>query len=216
MSKRRIKGIVEWFIAFLLALVNITLITNFLGMPIKVDGNSMETVLHNREQVWISKNYKDKNGYPKRGEIIVFDAPTKKYISRDDEAAKTLIAVYDNKEKNILDNVFSAFTVIKDNSSYIKRVIGLSGDHIEIKNGCVYLNDKILDENYLEKNTITDSANGGIFTNIVVPEGCVYVLGDNRKISSDSRRYGCIPIEKIHGKAKFVFLPLSNWRQLDK
>jgi len=51
---------------------------------------------------------------------------------------------------------------------------------------------------------------GGLFTDIVVPDNCVYVLGDNRPESKDSRSFGCIPVEKIESKAVFRFWPLNK------
>ena len=79
----------------------------------------------------------------------------------------------------------------------------------EIKNGIVFLNEQPLNEEYLDIGTITDAVEG-CFTDVVVPDGHVYVLGDNREVSGDSRRFGCIPIDKIEGKAVFRFWPLNK------
>ena len=100
-------------------------------------------------------------------------------------------------------------------TSYIKRVIGLPGDHIEIKNKGVYRNGTRLEESYLDPGTVTDSVDG-CFTDIVVPDGYIYVLGDNREVSGDSRRFGCIPIDKIEGKAVFRFWPFNKIGSINK
>ena len=84
-----------------------------------------------------------------------------------------------------------------------------TGDYVEIKNKSVYLNGQALEEKYLDAGTVTDSAEG-FFLDVVVPDGYVYVLGDNREVSGDSRRFGCIPIDKIEGKAVFRFWPLNK------
>lgn len=84
----------------------------------------------------------------------------------------------------------------------MKRVIGLPGEHIKIENGKVYINEKELDEEYLEseyKYTDTESYEGKyMYIDIVIPEDAVYVMGDNRKKSNDSRSFGCIPFDKIY------------------
>ena len=65
--------------------------------------------------------------------------------------------------------------------------------------------------NTMLKNGIeTDMSLGGEFSDVIVPAGYVYVLGDNRISSADSRRFGCIPIEKIEGKAVFRWWPLKR------
>ena len=118
------------------------------------------------------------------------------------------VAIYSNKSKGIFEQLKNSINIFSE-TSFIKRVIGLPGDHIEIKNERVYVNGDPIKENYLDAGTVTDSASG-LFTDIVVPDGYVYVLGDNREVSCDSRLFGCIPVEKIEGKAVFRFWPLKK------
>ena len=106
--------------------------------------------------------------------------------------------------KNFIYNVLEIGKI-----SYIKRVIALPGEHIEIKNGKVYINDKELEEEYIADTVKTESMEGS-FYDLVVPEGTVFVMGDNRTGSSDSRMFGCIPYEKIEGKVVFRFWPLNK------
>ncbi|GCF93624.1 signal peptidase I [Enterococcus florum] len=101
--------------------------------------------------------------------------------------------------------------------NYIKRVIGLPGDTIEYKNDQLYVNGEATDEPYLNefKSQLTD---GQPLTNDFnlrqlfgaekVPEGQVFVLGDNRRISKDSRIIGMIQEDKIMADVKFVFWPI--------
>lgn len=93
--------------------------------------------------------------------------------------------------------------------SLAKRVIGLPNDEINIEKGLVYLNGKQLDEYYLEPDTNTRS---GRYSEWVVPEGHVFVLGDNRNPdgSSDSRSYGFIPLKDITGYIVFVYYPYTE------
>ncbi len=87
---------------------------------------------------------------------------------------------------------------------YIKRVIGLPGDQVEVKGGHVYVNGQLLDEPYLQARTDTP----GIWK---VPAGQLFVLGDNRDNSSDSREWGTVAMDKVVGKAVLVYWPPLDW-----
>lgn len=89
---------------------------------------------------------------------------------------------------------------------YIKRIIGLPGDTIEIKDGKVFLNEKLLNEPYLDSNTYTDNN-----MKLTLDNDHVFVLGDNRSVSEDSRYLGPIPLENIKGHALFRLLPLKSF-----
>ena len=91
----------------------------------------------------------------------------------------------------------------------------MPGEYIEIKDGAVYINGEKLKEEYLQPGVITDMVLGSddesFFTNFTVPENCVFALGDNRPGSTDSRAFGCIPLEKIEGTVAFRFWPFSKF-----
>ena len=94
---------------------------------------------------------------------------------------------------------------------YIKRVIGLPGDRVEYKNDVLYINGKPIEEPYLDEykkgiisGPLTDSFSK------TVPEGHVFVMGDNRRVSKDSRHIGPIPFEEILGKTNLVFWPFKE------
>jgi signal peptidase I len=99
------------------------------------------------------------------------------------------------------------------NKSYIKRVIGLPGDRVRIRDGQVYVNGKALEEGYVaaEYRDPTSWRDG---EEQVVPEGQYFVLGDHRNSSSDSRTWGYVPRENIYGKAVFVYWPLDKMGRL--
>jgi signal peptidase I len=99
-------------------------------------------------------------------------------------------------------------------TSYIKRVIALPGEHVELKDGKVYINGEELEEDYLQPGVVTDSAKG-VLTDFVVPENCVFAMGDNRSQSTDCRAFGCIPLEKIEGKVSLRFWPLNLFGKVD-
>jgi signal peptidase I len=87
---------------------------------------------------------------------------------------------------------------------YIKRIIGLPGDQIHIANGKIYINGELMLEPYLKVTT----TRGGDWT---VPAGQLFVMGDNRNNSSDSRSWGFVPFANIIGRAEVVYLPPQHW-----
>ncbi|MCL5428252.1 MAG: signal peptidase I [Chloroflexi bacterium] len=87
---------------------------------------------------------------------------------------------------------------------YIKRVIGLPGDRVAIYGGVLYVNGEPLIEPYIREAPRSDLAE------LIVPEGYVYVMGDNRNESSDSRSWGPLKIEDVLGKAIFRYWPFST------
>lgn len=88
---------------------------------------------------------------------------------------------------------------------FIKRVIGLPGDTIEVNNGTLYLNNQIIDESYILSQSLRNTSP------VVVPEGHVFVLGDNRNVSSDSRTWGPLDIDEILGKPILIYWPPNQW-----
>ena len=88
---------------------------------------------------------------------------------------------------------------------YIKRTIAVAGDIVDIRQGLVFVNGDQLLETYID-GAITDCGNPSFCTSFVVPDGMIYVLGDNRQHSLDSRSFGPVPLENVIGKAWF-----SNW-----
>jgi signal peptidase I len=94
--------------------------------------------------------------------------------------------------------------------SYIKRVIGLAGDHIRIVNGQVYVNGEALDEAYVP----SDYADARSFGEIMVPPNSYFVLGDHRTMSNDSRDFGAVNERYIYGKAVFGYWPMEKLGRL--
>jgi len=90
--------------------------------------------------------------------------------------------------------------------SFIKRVIGLAGDHIQIDAGRVYVNGNRLDENYVPQ--VYEDIRS--YPEIVVPPDCYFVLGDHRSLSNDSRDFGPVNQSYIYGKAVFGYWPMDK------
>jgi signal peptidase I len=101
-----------------------------------------------------------------------------------------------------------------ETQDFIKRVIGLPGDQVMLKDGNIYVNGNKLDESgYLDASVYT---NGGEYLHegetITVPDGKYFVCGDNRQHSSDARSFGPIEKSSIKGKAWIVYFPFNNFR----
>lgn len=112
-----------------------------------------------------------------------------------------------------------------NSEDYIKRVIGLPGDHIEYKDDVLYINGEPFDEPYLNeyKQKVNDGPLTDSFTlqetpvgSDLVPEGHLFVMGDNRKYSKDSRHIGAIPMEEVVGKTNIVYFPIQDIKVIGK
>jgi signal peptidase I len=91
---------------------------------------------------------------------------------------------------------------------YIKRVIGVAGDNVQISNGQVMVNGETISEPYIAAAPAYESE-------WTVPENSLFVLGDNRNNSSDSHNWGTVPMENVIGKAVFVYWPPEKWGSVD-
>jgi signal peptidase I len=90
---------------------------------------------------------------------------------------------------------------------YIKRIIGLPGDTVEMMGGHVYVNDQIIEEPYIAADARTTNK-------WEIPSDHVFVLGDNRNNSQDSRNFGPVPMENLIGKAIFIYWPPTDWSMI--
>ncbi|GKU82647.1 signal peptidase I [Niallia sp. NCCP-28] len=170
----------EWSKSIFVAVAIAIVVRTFVFTPIVVDGESMEPTLNNEDRMVVSKI-----GTPKRFDIIVFHA-----TAQDD---------------------------------YIKRVIGLPGDTIEYKNDILYINGKAYKEDYLKEKKqevkeqygadalLTENFNLKDYTGFEkVPKNTLFVMGDNRRNSKDSREIGVIPFDKVVGSTNLVYWPLKD------
>jgi signal peptidase I len=110
-----------------------------------------------------------------------------------------------------------------EKQDYIKRVIGLPGDKIEYKNDTLYVNGKAYKEPFLDKQKKNIKGNltkpfklkDTVVGQSTVPEGHLFVMGDNRRNSTDSRQIGAIPIEDVLGTTSIVFYPIKDIRIIE-
>jgi len=202
----KVKEIFEWVYCVVIALVLALLIRYFIGTPTVVKQVSMYPTLEQNQRLILNKTVRTFNGSYKRGDIITFEAPS---VS----SAKSIKAEYNYEP----DNWFESFTyyVLEINKmSYIKRVIALPGEHVEIKEGKVYINGEELEETYLREGVKTEAKNSHLI-DFTVPEGYIFAMGDNRTQSMDCREFGCVPIEKIESKVLIRFWPLNVFGKVD-
>ncbi len=141
----------------------------------------------------------------------------------------SMMPTYEDGDKVIVNKIskhFERFDIIVFEApigeDYIKRVIGLPGDHVAYENDTLYINDEALEEPYLDlykdqlldTGTLTQDFTLQSLTGYsTIPEGYLFVLGDNRRKSVDSRysSVGLVPIEKVLGKANIRFYPFNSF-----
>lgn len=188
-KKKKIKGyILEGMLYVALFLVCVFVIPNYVVQRAKVSGPSMMNTLQDEDNVLVSKISYEVHD-PERFDIVVFYP----YKGREE---------YKNDKE-------------KQKEHFVKRVIGLPGETIQIIGSDIYINGEKLDEHY-GKDPITD---GGIANEpITLGEDEYFLMGDNRAVSFDSRYEEIGPIHKdaIDGKAVLRIWPLKTFGKIDK
>lgn len=205
------KEILEWIYCIIIALAVAMIVRYFIGTPTIVKQVSMYPTLIQDERLWLNRWGRTTKTLPKRGEIITFEEPAKISYSQSEINMENPVAKY---------NEISGFSWFVNNfleigkRSYIKRVIAVPGEHVEIKDGKVYINSKELEEPYLQPGIVTDVLGVG-FSDFVVPENCIFAMGDNRNHSTDCRSFGCIPLGKIESTVVSRIWPLDKWGKVE-
>ena len=203
----KVKNALEWVYCFIIAIVIALLIKYFIGTPTVVRRVSMDNTLEDGQRLWLNRWARTVHSDFERGDIITFEAPTDSVLSLENLTPNNIVAVYRNEPKGLWKK-FTYYVLEQGKVSYIKRIIGVAGDTIKLEDGRVYLNGVLLPEPYLNEKTITEPV---IFTEVTVPEGYIFAMGDNRAHSTDSRSFGCIPVDKIESRVAFRFWPLNKF-----
>lgn len=206
------KNMIEWIECIVIAIVLAILIRYFIGTPTIVKKRSMYPTLKQDERLILSRLGRTTKKMPERGDIITFEAPSKMALSAEEVDFNNPVAVYENQPKNIFSK-FTYYVLEWGKQSFIKRVIGLPGEHIKIEDGKVYINGEEYKEDYLQEDVKTTAS--GVFTDFVVPENYVFAMGDNRDESTDCRSFGCIPLEKIEGRVVLRFFPFNRFGKVE-
>ena len=201
------KEILEWVYCIIIAVVLALLVRYFVGTPPIVKQPSMYPTLKENQRLWLNRWDRTLKKMPQRGDIITFEAPSEMYLTESQIEANDVTAKYEYEPKSVVGK-FVYYVLEISKTSYIKRVIALPGEHVEIKDGKVYINGEEFKEDYLQPGVVTDLSKGEL-SDFVVPENCVFAMGDNRSQSTDCRAFGCIPLEKIESKVFIRFWPLN-------
>ncbi len=142
-------------------------------------------------------------------ELYVVDGPSMRPTLQHDERLVVNKFIYHLRAPEKGEVII--FRYPRDPSrDFIKRVIATAGDTIEIKDGHVYVNDQLLREDYILEKTRTE------YPKVTIPEGTIFVMGDNRNNSEDSRfpDVGFVPLDLVKGKAVLIFWPTSEIKTL--
>ena len=211
----KIKEILEWVYCIVIAVILALLFRYFIGTPTIVKQVSMYPTLVQDQRLWLNRWGRTTKTLPERGDIITFEEPAKITYTASEIDESNPVAQYNDRTG--FDWFIHNFLEI-GKRSYIKRVIAVPGEHVEIKDGNVYIDGEELDEPYLQDGIVTDlyvNTNGVGFDDFVVPENCVFAMGDNRNHSTDCRAFGCIPLEKIESTVAIRIWPLNKWGHVD-
>ncbi len=181
------KSLREWLVVILVALGAALLVRMFVLQQYYISGPSMESTLFQDNRVLVNKLSYRLHGIH-RGDVVVFERIT-----------------------------MDGATVAHDD--LIKRVVAIEGDTVEIKNCELLVNGETVDEDYLpEEDTKQSDPNNRcgqpMAEKTTIPVGKVYVLGDNRPESFDSRRFGPIEEKFVIGRAFVVVWPFKMWKLL--
>ena len=169
------------------------LIKTFLVQPFWIPSESMLDTIHVNDRVMVNK-LAFQLGEPERGDVVVFRDPAEPEI--DESIPEAVI-------RSVLEAVGIR---TRGSDDLIKRIVGLPGETITISNNTVHIDGVALSEPYLDDDvTMPDE---GPFE---IGGDEVFVMGDNREFSFDSRRFGNIEMEHLIGRAFVIIWPLSNF-----
>lgn len=172
----------SWLKLIIFAIVVALFVRKFMFSPIIVDGPSMQPTLYTHDQMIVNKFiYHFKE--PERFDIVVFHA--------------------------------------SEDKDFIKRVIGLPGEHVMVKDDVLYINGEPVEQPFLQKaddeNNLFSVTTGDFRLEDLaggyekIPEGYIFVLGDNRNNSTDSRHeLGLVPLDQVIGKTNIIYWPLDR------
>ncbi|MGG1554478.1 signal peptidase I [Paenibacillus ferrarius] len=178
------KQIWSWVSSIAISFVLVLILGVFVFQSTRVSGHSMDPTLHDTQRVYVSKLSHTFRYEPDYGDIVIIDSRV------------NLRRTFKN---DLLDSpLLSLFVHGDDKHIWIKRVIGKPGDVLEMKNNKLYRNGELLDEPYLNEEMKANSNKKW-----TVPDANIFVMGDNRNNSMDSRIIGFIPMDHVLGKKLF-------------
>ena len=201
-KKKSVKReILEWVASLLAALVIVLPLKAFVFEFVRVDGGSMNDTLESGEIMFVSKL-----GY----------SSTWLYLPWQSDEAK------ESAKRITLGGAPERFDVVvcrypgRGGTYFVKRVVGLPGDTVELREGYLYVNGERYEEEYIsDEYRVFGGSNGWDFGPYTVPEGEYFVMGDHRNNSNDSRAQGSITRDMIVGHVKCVIFPFKSIRGVE-
>ncbi len=202
LMKRILLESLEWGKALLVAFTISVLLTVFIMQPFTVSGSSMEPTLEGKDP-FDNEKVGDK--------VMVFKSPY--LLGAEPNYGDVVIINSDVLDTTTIKDQFLESPIIRSISGgnsegeetyWVKRVIGKAGDTLQCRDGIVYRNGEALEEEYL------DSSIQNNFGPITIEEGHLFVMGDNRNGSKDSRNIGPVPTENVLGKVVMRFYPFDK------
>jgi signal peptidase I len=191
------KGLLRDILETVLPALLIVLVVNaFLAQATRVEGQSMEPNLYDSQRLVIEKVSYHLHA-PQRGDVVVIKSPNWVPVSFGRRVVGWVCAFFNWDSPLSLPDPL------------IKRVIGLPGETIEVRNGYVYIDGQVLQETYLAQLTL-----GNYPPHLISPDH-VFVLGDNRGASNDSRSFGEVALQDIIGHAWFRYWPPDQFGLID-
>jgi signal peptidase I len=184
---------IELPVLVVVALVVAVVIKTFLIQAFFIPSASMRDTLIENDRVMVNK-LAYRLGEPAPGHVIVFDSPL-----ADSNDGESILAA-------VVRNIGEALGLVTPESALIKRVVAVGGQTVQIVEGMLIVDGDVIDEPYLRPGVRMSD-----YGPTTVPDGHVFVLGDNRGQSEDSRRFGAIPEDSIIGRAFVRVWPPSRW-----
>jgi signal peptidase I len=211
----------EFPVLVVVALVLALLIKTFLVQAFYIPSASMENTLqggnpacdcgaspgHPFDRVMVNKLAYDFSS-PRRGDIVVFKGPPR-------WPNETEFATPSNPVARVLHDIGAVIGLAPSSGNdFIKRVIGVAGDRVQCRSDVLSVNGHVLNEPFLYPGSHPCSSDGFEGKTVVVPRGDLFVMGDHRDDSADSRVNGVVPVSDVIGHAFVVIWPISDWTTL--
>lgn len=192
-TKKILKEVLDYIKVIVIAIVLATFISTQVFTFSQVQQRSMERTLIENDAILIEKvslHFHE----PRKGEIIV--------LLESDDIDNSFFGKIDR----LYTDMFNKFRKRDNADRLVKRVIGLPGDTINIKEGKVFINGEAIEEPYVTSETYP----GSVPYPLTVGPDELFVLGDNRQVSQDSREFGCIKFDQVEGVAVFRIYPFNK------
>ncbi|MFG2644661.1 signal peptidase I [Streptomyces sp. NPDC048370] len=189
-----------------LCVVFVLLLSHFVLQPFLIPSSSMEPTLQVGDRILVNKLAYRFGDQPRRGDVVVFDG-TGSFVRQAPE---------ENPVTGLLHGAAAALGLAEPaETDFVKRVVGVGGDRVVCcdKNGRLTVNGVPVEEWYVQ----LGDAPSKVPFDIVVPQGTLWVMGDHRSQSSDSRDHlgqpggGMVPVERVIGRADWIGWPFGRW-----